>query len=213
MDIINIYVDTNRCQLPALPTPLGPYLPRILPLAPDLGHKLNEVIQYQLPEGSPVSDILLRLNHEMLAQHPGYLEVMKIYFQMFLIECARYAYSQNEHLHISSGSHLAIERVRRKLDVNWKEFKDLEELARQSRMSKPHLCRMFKKYTGKTILEYVHQRRVEHAMIMLDSTSEKVINISHEAGFSDLAHFNRIFKRLAGMSPSEFRNRLKNSDT
>jgi AraC-like DNA-binding protein len=155
-----------------------------------------------------VGDILLSINNEAVEKQPGYLDAMKNYLRLFLIECARQALEdQGQDAARISGPQASVERTRRYLDENWREEIDLNKLAERARMSKPHLCRIFRRYTGKTIIEYLHQRRIEQAMIMLDSTSEKVITIASEAGFGDLAHFNRIFRRITGKTPTSFRKR------
>lgn len=72
-----------------------------------------------------------------------------------------------------------------------------------------HLCREFKKVTGKTIIQYLNMTRVLHAQRMLLETDYNITRISKETGFSNLTHFNRIFKSITGVSPSEKRKQYQ----
>jgi len=53
--------------------------------------------------------------------------------------------------------------------------------------------------------DYLVNRRIETAMLALQSTDEKVLSIALSSGFNDLSHFNRSFKARTGQSPSAFR--------
>lgn len=208
MDIVNLYIDPSRTGLPPLAPPLNAVLPRILPLAPGLGHQLNAVQQYRLAHPDRMAGLLLAMADEAAGAAAGYMEAMRFYLRLVLLEYARFAH---EHLAVDpddvSGPEFAVERVRRHLDDHWAEPVDLDVLMRCSRLSKAHLCRVFKKYTGRTIVEYVHQRRVEQAMMLLSGTQERIATVAKASGFGDLAQFNRIFRRLTGATPTAFRAR------
>lgn len=208
MDIINLYIDPSLAGLPTLPPPLGPALPRILPLAPGLAHRLNRVQQYPMDNPARLASLLLAMVDEASGRDVGNLDAMRSYLRLVLLEYARFSHRQyGSAMQEHSGPEIAVERIRRHLDERWEDPVDLEVLAKRARLSKAHLCRIFRKHTGRTIVEYVHQRRIEQAMMLLHGSSEKIIAIAHAAGFSDLAHFNRIFRRIAGTTPSDFRAR------
>jgi AraC-like DNA-binding protein len=64
---------------------------------------------------------------------------------------------------------------------------------------------MFKKATGMTFTEYLSLVRIAKAKKLLANPQARVSEIAFEAGFASLTHFNRMFKRITGQSPSEFR--------
>lgn len=68
-----------------------------------------------------------------------------------------------------------------------------------------YLCREFKKATGSTIIEYLNNVRVILAKNMFLETEKNVTEVSNATGFSNLTHFNRIFKAATGFSPSVYR--------
>ena len=77
-------------------------------------------------------------------------------------------------------------------------------------MHPSYLCRAFKHYTGRTIMDYLNLRRIQSAMIQLRSTQDKIIQIALECGFNDLAYFNRRFRAVTSMTPTEYRSRNRN---
>jgi AraC family transcriptional regulator len=67
-----------------------------------------------------------------------------------------------------------------------------------------HLTRAFKQHYHCTVGDYVRRQRVEYARHRLSTSDIPLAQIAREAGFSDQAHFSRIFKNLTGMTPSQF---------
>jgi len=83
----------------------------------------------------------------------------------------------------------------------------LRDLAGIAGMSEAYFCRFFKKMTAQTPVEYVNTVRVQKAADMLRRSDRKVMAIALDAGFSNLNHFNNVFKRRFGCTPSAFRKR------
>jgi len=82
----------------------------------------------------------------------------------------------------------------------------LEEVAEKANMSKNAFCRYFKKRTNKTFFQFLIEIRIENACKMLHHNKDLSIStISELSGFQDIANFNRKFKELKGISPSQFR--------
>jgi len=98
-----------------------------------------------------------------------------------------------------------ITRARQFIEANYREELSLAVVARQAGMSSFYFCKMFKKFTGVPFARYVSAFRVEKAKNLLLNPNYRVSEIAFEVGFQSLTHFNRIFRRLAGQSPSEYR--------
>lgn len=82
----------------------------------------------------------------------------------------------------------------------------LPEIAGVANMAMTTFCNFFKKYYGVTFVEYLHAVRIGHACKLLsEKNQDTVIDIAYECGFNNLAHFNRQFKRLKKMTPTEYR--------
>ena len=83
----------------------------------------------------------------------------------------------------------------------------LEEIARAMHVSTFYFCKMFKKSTGLTFTGYLARVRVEKAKSLLLNPRLRISDIAYTAGFQSLTHFNRLFRRLTGESPTCFRHK------
>jgi AraC-like DNA-binding protein/ligand-binding sensor protein len=85
----------------------------------------------------------------------------------------------------------------------------LDEMARTIHVSTFYFCKMFKKSTGLTFTDYLGRVRVEKAKNLLLNPHLRVSEIAYTVGFQSLTHFNRVFRKLTGESPTDFREKLK----
>ncbi|MBI4979189.1 MAG: helix-turn-helix domain-containing protein [Spirochaetes bacterium] len=81
----------------------------------------------------------------------------------------------------------------------------LSSLAVRFRFSVPYLSTAFKKTFGISFKDYITGKRIEHAKFLLQSTSQPVTDIAFASGFVNLTTFERVFKKAAGKSPSDYR--------
>jgi len=84
----------------------------------------------------------------------------------------------------------------------------LEEIARALNVSTFHFCRKFKQATGLTFVAYLSRLRIEKAKLLLYNKDLRISEIGYEVGFQSLTHFNRMFHKLVGHSPTEYRSRV-----
>jgi AraC-like DNA-binding protein/ligand-binding sensor protein len=101
-----------------------------------------------------------------------------------------------------------ITRAKNFIEENQAEDLSLTSVARAVNTSTFYFCKMFKKATGLTFTEYLGRVRVEKAKALLLSPHARVSEVAFEVGFQSLSQFNRVFKRITGLSPSEYRARL-----
>jgi len=80
----------------------------------------------------------------------------------------------------------------------------LKEASAASNMSIPHFCRIFKKTTGMTLIEYVNFHRLNLAISLLQS-SKTQIEIAYECGFGSVSSFIRSFRKFHNCTPSEYK--------
>ena len=71
-----------------------------------------------------------------------------------------------------------------------------------------YFCKLFRKATGVNFTEYVSRVRTEKAKELLLNRNLRVSEIAFEVGFQSLTHFNRVFKKIVGQSPTEYRESL-----
>lgn len=85
------------------------------------------------------------------------------------------------------------------------EVIELEKLAEISCLSKDHFIRLFKKELGTTPLQYINQKKIEKAQLLLITEELAVKEIAFQLAFEDYSYFNRLFKKITGVTPQEYR--------
>ena len=84
----------------------------------------------------------------------------------------------------------------------------LASVARAVNVSTFYFCKIFKKATGMTFTDYLSRVRIEKARELLVNPNVRVSEVAFEVGFQSLTHFNRVFRRVLGQSPSAYRTAL-----
>jgi AraC-like DNA-binding protein len=84
----------------------------------------------------------------------------------------------------------------------------LGHVAKAVNTSTFYFCKMFKKVTGINFTEYLSRIRIEKSKNLLLNPNLRVSEIAFEVGFQSLTHFNRVFKKILGHSPTEYRAQL-----
>lgn len=85
----------------------------------------------------------------------------------------------------------------------------LEDVTRQIGVSRSYFSHLFKDYTQTTFVDYLMRERVRRAESLFLGPKKKFIDIAFECGFNSVSSFNRTFKKIKGISPSEFRKAVK----
>jgi AraC-like DNA-binding protein/ligand-binding sensor protein len=102
----------------------------------------------------------------------------------------------------------SIAKARTLIGERYADQLSLTEVARAVNMSAFYFCKSFKKVTGMTFTDYLARVRVEKVKNLLLGPDKRVSEAAYEAGFQSLSQFNRVFRRIAGESPSAYRERL-----
>jgi AraC-like DNA-binding protein len=87
----------------------------------------------------------------------------------------------------------------------------LTKVAKFVNISPNHLSEKFKEVTGVNFVDYVASTRTEKARELLQNSNLRISEIAFAVGFQSLSQFNRVFKRLTGKSPTQFRAVLQAS--
>ena len=91
------------------------------------------------------------------------------------------------------------------INANLSASLSVEEIAKNSNISKNTLYRGFKKEFGMTVRDYITQKRMETAEKLLKNTDLSIEEIADKVGFSTSAYFGSVFKKSKGISPLKFR--------
>ena len=82
-------------------------------------------------------------------------------------------------------------------------------IAQHLQVSEGHLSHVFKKETGCTVIRYLTQYRIHRSLELLKDCRRKVYEVANEVGYRDVTYFGSTFKKLVGMSPSEYQDRCR----
>jgi AraC-like DNA-binding protein len=95
------------------------------------------------------------------------------------------------------------------IEDNVSRLISLDDLAKKAHLSKYHFCRLFKKCTGLSPLEFVKIIRISKAKELLRKKNYTVSEVAEEVGFNDLSNFERQFRQITGITPSSYRKKLQ----
>lgn len=96
--------------------------------------------------------------------------------------------------------------AKRYIQDRYQERISLDEAAQAVNASTRHFCKVFKQATGLTFTDYLARVRVAKAKNLLQNPHLRVSEIAFETGFDSISQFNRSFKRITGLAPTQFRS-------
>ena len=101
-----------------------------------------------------------------------------------------------------------IDKIISFINNNYTRNLKLNEIAGMASMNSSAFCRYFKENTGKTLLQYVMEMRVGYACKLLALGEMDISQIAVECGFDSITHFNRTFKQLVNLTPTQYRSNI-----
>jgi AraC-like DNA-binding protein len=91
---------------------------------------------------------------------------------------------------------------------NYKKEIALDEVAALANLTPTSFCRMFKSKTKKNFIEYLHEIRISNACKLLIESDMSVSEIAYECGYKTVSNFNKLFKKITGNTPKEYKNKI-----
>jgi transcriptional regulator GlxA family with amidase domain len=145
----------------------------------------------------------------LIARHGGTGEAIRI-SKLFLYQWHRDGQLPYASM-IANVDHgdAAILRCQSWLAQNYERADIVAELVHRSGLPKRTFDRRFRAATGYSPLAYIQALRIEEAKQLLETGSAPVDEIAREVGYADTASFRRLFRRLAGMTPGDYRRKLQ----
>lgn len=98
-----------------------------------------------------------------------------------------------------------IQKAIRYIGENYSHDISLEDISNHMNISTFYFSRIFSKSTGLTFKNYLNSYRIEKAQKLIISTSQQIVDIAYDCGFSSVRTFNRVFKSIKGITPSSLR--------
>lgn len=95
------------------------------------------------------------------------------------------------------------------VEDNYMKKISLSMIAGNFNINESYLSRIFKMETGKTLIYYINERKMTHAMDLLSDPNIMIKEAAYRVGIEDQFYFNKVFKKFYAMSPSEYRKKVK----
>lgn len=121
--------------------------------------------------------------------------------------CASYITMNNS---FKSSSKELPNQIKQYINKNYASNITIDTLSNVLLCSKSTLSTAFKNAFQKTIIEYLTEVRLQHAILLLDNPSLSIKTIASSCGFSEQNYFTKVFQKYHHMSPVEYRKRSKN---
>lgn len=102
-----------------------------------------------------------------------------------------------------------LQQIEQYVEQNYKSKISLDEIADELHVNRSYLSRFYKNKTGVNLFDEILKLRIESAKEYLLKTDMKTYEVSEAVGFEDAGYFSKMFKKIMGVSPKEFRKREK----
>lgn len=109
----------------------------------------------------------------------------------------------------SHSLHPEVEKAMIHIENNLHTPLSAEDVVLQNDLSHSHLLRLFRKYTGMSIIHYINKRKTDRATYLLENTNLPIKSVACEIGIPDLQQFNKLIRKFLGASPRTIRNNSK----
>jgi AraC-like DNA-binding protein len=152
------------------------------------------------------------MHQEIQTGAEDYPLAVKTYLADILLVISRHYLRQGGELFPQEKRIRDFERLRRVLNYTVEHCHEpisLEQVAQMSHMSPNYFCRFFKSVTGNTFSQYVLRLRVDMAVELLSNSSSSITEVAFSTGFGGHSYFDRVFRKLKGVTPLEYRRQLK----
>jgi AraC-like DNA-binding protein len=170
------------------------------------GHS-GGVLRLEVPvvRRSMWDNVVRSIETELSARQEGYRQAALAYLTLLLIELARLARDVVADLRRSGEPLLA--DVFAVIDRRYAEALSLRDVAGELGITPGHLTTVVRRRTGRTVQEWIIERRMAEARTLLEQTDLPVSEIARRVGVFDPGYFSRLFSRVHGLSPRNWRSR------
>ncbi|MDP4181964.1 MAG: response regulator [Bacillota bacterium] len=129
-------------------------------------------------------------------------------YSVFNLEGSEDKSNSKESGESTKNSKYLVNRALAYLKVNFSKNINLKTLSEELYISTWYLSKLLKKETGNNFIDILNNIRVEEAKKLLGDPKYKIYEIAEVVGFSDVTYFYRLFKKLTGMTPMEYKNSM-----
>ncbi len=164
---------------------------------------IREYFRLKPEELGPISDLLRRMEKEWMTKRPGYEALVTGFFLQLVVELSRASSGWGEKQAV--GQNPGVASTIDFMETHYADRIALADLAARANMSANTLIRVFKQATDMTPIDYLIHLRIRKACERAADTSRPLKEIAFDVGFSDSNYFARQFRKIMGMTASQYR--------
>ena len=158
--------------------------------------KLAEIVKEARNVFAPPFNIPTHNMKKKKKQSYGAEQMLKILLEYFLLKLVR-EYYYNENIEENLRPPLSQSELVEYVDLNYRERITIEELAFLFKTNRSTLCKEFKAATGKTLVEYINEKKIGKAKKMIAESNDGFTRIAEDLHFDSIHYFTRLFKKLS----------------
>lgn len=185
-----------------------------------VGNAVREVMARMIDEAgaallSPLDDPELKQLERNMAAPAGAEQMVKLCLEQLLIELYRSGQQPGgqprrpSSLVKATGQQQLVERVLQYMEENITKQLSLADICRDNLVGRSHLQKIFREKTGGGAMEYFGRLKIEAAKRMIREGRQNFTEISASLGYNSIHYFSRHFKKVTGMTPSEYSSSVK----
>ncbi len=180
---------------------------------PTFREGLNLPIRSSMKDNPKIKLLFSSIFEEMYHRKPAFQLAVKAFLIQIILEIHRRALKVNsteEEQEVLGGLPDAVAEGKRFMERNFMKKISVKEIAERGCVSPVYFERMFKKTVGHTPIRYLTKLRLQYAKELIQNTEKTLSSIANEVGFENVYYFSRVFKKIEGICPTEYR-KLANS--
>lgn len=176
-------------------------------IKPFISLKDNQLPEVNLSSAmqAEVEDLIDKMTRELERKELGYQFSVKADLLKLLITVGRELERKNNPYNLTVNPRKDLYEAIEYIKENYQEPIKLEDMARLSGMAPTYFSNLFKNTLNKPFIKYLNEVRIRNAMDLLKNTNFNITEISMLVGYNHLSHFNRVFKQITGVTPTDFR--------
>lgn len=176
--------------------------------------QVSRSISHEQPAAPIIHSLLEEIFQECRDCNPSYELLVKAKLLTILANAARHFYDELENEHQDTVSMARLSQMERSMNYILSHLSEpltLDLLAREAAMSRSQYSTLFKSLNGVSVWDYVTHQRINLALYQLEYHDTPITQICEDCGYNNIANFNRMFKRITGKTPREYRNTVRSA--
>jgi len=179
---------------------------------PDLLVPFNKLKNIRISFNEPIRNeiesilhklVLLQKSAEPFATQRSHMVLLELMLLIYT-QCEQPLQEIKQTQHISTKE-IHVQNIISYIEEHYTQDVSLQHIQQALHLNKFYLSKSFKEITGNTIFQYMLERRIYAAKVLLINSSNNITSISYEVGFKHPAHFSRSFKLVTGVTAEQYR--------